>query len=290
MHRPNPCQWACCWKTRSPPVKHRTKTARKPVYHGTKQLVPPRNSQVQKNNTNATLFASQNPLFTIEPRKIAVHLPPISTKSGRFFVGLALVCIALASPAMAQPPPNTTPPCKTNPKTSSPPQQPPCRGNRPPQPDTATSDLLEISFGTAQIFATPELDLATKELLPTTSALFIGEWFFWRSVGLVTLLNLPLSTAKSIRNNQVIESFSPPTLAVGLSWAPVSWAFRETSRFEMQLALLGGALLASDGRLFPLAAFRLRLLQNEGFALYLGAAFAFRVESSALIYGVGHRF
>jgi len=160
----------------------------------------------------------------------------------------------------------------------------------PKRGDAAASEW-ELSFGTSQLFSSGFLeDDQQGETLPTTSALFISEYFFSKRWGFVALFNLPLTPERTLRNGEVISRFAAPTLAAGLEWTPLSWDVREASRLEVQFALMGGAVLAPSGRFFPLSALRLHLLQNEGFALYVGTAFAFRLDTLALIYGIGHRF
>ena len=148
----------------------------------------------------------------------------------------------------------------------------------------------EFSFGTSQLFNAPNTELELKNALPTTSALFIAERFMSQHFGLVGLFNLPLTAERQIVDGELIARFAAPSVALGGTWTPLAWDFRETSRFEIQFALMGGAVLAPRGRFFPLMAARLHLLQDEGFALYAGTAFAVRVDTLALIYGIGHRF
>ncbi len=152
--------------------------------------------------------------------------------------------------------------------------------------------LWEFSFGTSQLFSGQLVeDLSIdQELLPTTSALFIGERLIARRWSLVGLFNLPLTPTRRVVDGELRSEFAAPSLAFGATWTPLMWGFMDKSRFEIQLALVGGGVLKPGGDIFPLTAVRLRLLQDEGFALYLGAAFAFRVDTLALIYGVGHRF
>jgi hypothetical protein len=64
------------------------------------------------------------------------------------------------------------------------------------------------------------------------------------------------------------------------------------SRLELQLAARAGVTIGSSSGdvVVPLAAGRLHFANQAGFALYLGAAFAFRRDTVALLYGIGHRF
>ncbi len=150
---------------------------------------------------------------------------------------------------------------------------------------------VEVSFGTSQLFDSEQELTPGADILPTTSALFIGEYALSMRWNVVGFFNLPLSSNRTItEDGRLKERFAAPALAVGALWTPLIWDFRPTSRLELQTALLGGWVTQRNGRFFPLGAVRLHMVQDEGFALYVGTAVAFRIDTAALIYGVGHRF
>ena len=158
----------------------------------------------------------------------------------------------------------------------------------------AEDPLFELSFGTTQSFVRPDraLDEGTV-LMPTTSATFLGEVFMWPTFRLAALYNIPLSTDRVYVEDELQESITYPSFGLGVSWSPVLYTFRRRSRIEVQMAAFAGATLNLDNpRVFPLLASRVHLMQNAstGVGVYVGTAFAFRVETLSLIYGVGYRF
>jgi hypothetical protein len=104
-------------------------------------------------------------------------------------------------------------------------------------------------------------------------------------------LNLPLGSARTVLVDGTIkDEYAPASTLLGLVGTVARWDIRRNSRLEIQLGALAGRVLVSDGRYFPLTVARVHILQNQGFGLYIGTAFAFRVDTLALIYGAGHRF
>ena len=159
------------------------------------------------------------------------------------------------------------------------------------EPDTAPDHTFELSFGGSQLFDIEPLEVGSKEAIPTTSAVFIYEYFLPWDLHAVTVFNLPLSTFKEIRTDGSIrERHASPSMAAGLAWSGLGFALKEDVRVELQMGLLGGVVLASDGRYFPLGTVRASIRRRDGFGLYVGVAGAFRVDTTALVYGVGHRF
>lgn len=154
----------------------------------------------------------------------------------------------------------------------------------------AEEHTFELSFGQSQLFDIPPLEVTRKDAIPTSSAVFIYEHFLPWDLHTVGLFNLPLSTAKVLTEDGVRERFSPPSLALGLAWSGLGVDIKELVRVEAQFGLLGGVVLSRDGRFFPLGSIRVAIRRKDGFGLYVGAAGAFRVDTFALVYGVGHRF
>jgi len=150
--------------------------------------------------------------------------------------------------------------------------------------------LFEISFGTSQMFNTYLDKLGDEELLPTTSALFLAEYKILSMIGLVAIFNLPLEPFRKIVNGQLESSFAAPSTAFGFSWIPIRWFFKKNLYLETQLGLLGGLVIKKNAVFFPLTAFRIHLVEESGFTIYLGSALAFRLDTTSFIYGIGHRF
>lgn len=155
---------------------------------------------------------------------------------------------------------------------------------------------LEVTFGSAQLFN--HQSVVTKnghveqQVVPVTSALLMLEWLFHDRASVITVFNLPLTTQKTVVDGQVREEFVAPSLSLGARVSALRFDVFAASRLELQLAALAGVTIGSSAgdAVFPLMAGRLHFENRAGFALYLGGAFAFRRDTVAILYGIGHRF
>ncbi|MFT3921264.1 MAG: hypothetical protein QM778_01890 [Myxococcales bacterium] len=118
------------------------------------------------------------------------------------------------------------------------------------------------------------------------------EWLAHPRIAVSSLFNLPLTTQKTVVDGALREEYVAPSVALGVRATALSIEVFEASHLELQFAALGGITIGSrSGDLvFPLAATRIHFSNPGGFALYLGTAFAFRKDTVALLYGIGHRF
>ena len=147
---------------------------------------------------------------------------------------------------------------------------------------------FELTFGNSKLFFT---DKKGDTSLPVSSALFLFEYFLTPTWHLITCMNLPLSNVRTFQGDGTVkEEYAPASILLGVGATLAAWDFRKTSRVEIQIGALAGRVLSSDGRYFPLSVARVHILKDQGFGLYVGTAFAFRVDTLALIYGAGHRF
>jgi hypothetical protein len=160
----------------------------------------------------------------------------------------------------------------------------------------ADQHVLEVTFGSAQLFnrqsVVTKSGRVEEQVIPVSSALLMVEWLFHRRLSLLSLFNLPLDTQKTVIDDQVREEFVAPSLSLGVRVSALSVEVFAASRLELQLAALAGVTIGSSSgdAVFPLAATRLHFANQQGFALYIGGAFAFRRDTVALLYGIGHRF
>jgi hypothetical protein len=163
----------------------------------------------------------------------------------------------------------------------------------PPEPQ-----VLEVTFGSAQLFEdqafTSAGGLVQEQVIPVTSALLMVEWLLRERLSVLSLFNLPLTTQKKLVDGQVQEEFVAPSIALGARFSALRLQVFAASHLELQLAALAGITIgstsASGDTVFPLAAGRIHFSNQNGFALYLGTAFAFRKDTLAVLYGIGHRF
>jgi hypothetical protein len=155
---------------------------------------------------------------------------------------------------------------------------------------------LEVTFGNSQLFAHQSFlgaaGTTREEIIPVPSALLMIEWLWHERFSALTFVNFPLDTQKVVVNGAVQESYDAPSLAVGIRVTAIRFEVFTASRLELQLAALGGVTVGSENgdKVFPLAAGRIHFCNRDGFALYLGGAFAFHKDTAALLYGIGHRF
>lgn len=150
--------------------------------------------------------------------------------------------------------------------------------------------LFELSLADTQFFAANTLSPNLEQIVPTSAALFLAEFFLSYRWRILTFFHLPLGLERSIVDGELKTSYSPPGIAAGLALTPWWKDFRKHKRLEVQVALVGGVFLKRDPSFFPMAAVRLYLLHAEDMGLYLGFAYAFAPGTAGLIYGFGYRF
>jgi hypothetical protein len=176
------------------------------------------------------------------------------------------------------------------------------QGDRAPPSTVAATQpaeethVIEITFGSSQLFN--HQSIVTKsgrvkeEIIPVTSALIMLEWLFHDRFSLASFFNLPLVTQKTVVDGEIREEFVAPSIALGARASALRLDVFAKSRLDLQIAALAGVTLGSSGgdTFFPLVAGRMHFSNQAGFTLYLGTAFAFRKDTVALLYGIGHRF
>jgi hypothetical protein len=156
---------------------------------------------------------------------------------------------------------------------------------------------LELSFSSAEKFYNQSVydptGFITRRAIPVSTLRPTGEWLFAQQrASLFLALDLPLEPRVELREDELIQTYVSPSVLSGLRLALFSLDVLEETKLEMQLEGSLGWLLAPKevNRLFPSAGWRLHVRDVNGFTLFVGLAFEFRLNSLALIYGVGHRF
>lgn len=156
--------------------------------------------------------------------------------------------------------------------------------------------MLEVTFGSSQLFD-PQTVVGSggrvvERTIPVTSALLMVEWLARDRLSVLSLFNLPLTTQKRFVDGEVSEDHVAASIAAGVRVSAIRLRVFAESHLELQLAALAGTTIGSTGedRVFPLLAARIHFANRAGFALYLGGAFAFRKDTLAVLYGIGHRF
>jgi hypothetical protein len=155
------------------------------------------------------------------------------------------------------------------------------------------SHFVEVSFGQAQLYISEYSGGRSEEpLVPVSSALFLGEFLVSERFSAVALVNLPTTSHRTLVDGDVVEDYAAPAVALGVRASPLKQLVIRGAELELQVALLVGRTINSQegDRFFPLLTTRVHFATPDGFTLYLGGATAFVKDTTALIYGVGHRF
>lgn len=157
----------------------------------------------------------------------------------------------------------------------------------------------EFSFGTAQLFVDDvkrkEYQDKDKIILPTTSALFIGEYLMNQDWGFISAFNLPLATQKflikdSISGDHLIEEVASSSLILGSWYSIFDFTLHKTSQVQVEPGLLLSTIFDDEVLFTPSATTRLKLITQAGFTMYVGALTSYGLKGYVLFYGVGHRF
>ncbi len=155
---------------------------------------------------------------------------------------------------------------------------------------------LEFSFGSAQKFFDQSVydpgGIVRSRTIPVTTVSVLGEWLFHPRFSIAALFDLPLEPRSTLVEGQLTQTYVPPSISGGVRASAVSFDILEESHLDWQFFVLLGSTLAgiSGDTVFPTVASRFHLRDDEGFTLYAGASFEFRLARAALVYGVGHRF
>ena len=173
----------------------------------------------------------------------------------------------------------------------------PVTGEGPPTEEISTNQL-ELSFGAALLFADQPLlgsdeEAAEERMVAVTSVMMLGEYLVSERFSLGAALTVPTSTRRRVVKNEIVEDHAPASLALGVGFKPVVVPIlEERSVFQLQLGLLGGRTIRSTrgDQFFPLLLARPAITTPSGYSMYLGAAFAFQLDTLALIYGMSQRF
>lgn len=151
--------------------------------------------------------------------------------------------------------------------------------------------VVEVALGGTQLFAPRALGTDIERVVPTQTSMLMVEWFLHYRWHPALWFNLPTAPRLSFEDGELVQRYVPPALAAGVIWVPVTIPFaKKRHRFELQAGLFGGATLSLDGNFFAIGALRAYVLHESEFGVYVGAAAAPRLDTAALLYGIGYRF
>jgi hypothetical protein len=152
--------------------------------------------------------------------------------------------------------------------------------------------VIEVALGGTQLVAPASLESDLTEVVATQTSMFLVEWYMHYRWHLAAWFNLPTAPRISFVDGEPVQEFVPPALALGVIWVPLTIPFsKKRHRFELHAGLFTGAVLRiPGGNFFALAAVRAYVLHESDFGVYVGAAAAPRLDTAALLYGIGYRF
>ena len=169
--------------------------------------------------------------------------------------------------------------------------------SKPKQKDQMPKPVVELSFGHSQLFNESKYaavrQVGVGGIVPTSSVLFIGEWLTAPRWGVLAVFNLPLTTQQTVNEQgEVFQERVAPSVALGGRYSLLHFDLRPRAMVEVQLTALAGRTIKSlEGDFFfPLAGGRIHIARPSGFAMYMGATWAFQKDTLALFYGAAHRF
>lgn len=151
---------------------------------------------------------------------------------------------------------------------------------------------IEVALGGTQLFAPSTLGSDVENVVPTQTAMLLVEWYMHYRWHLALWFNLPTAPRISFVEGELIQSYVPPALALGVIWVPLTVPFsQKRHRIELHAGLFGGVVVSiNNGNFFAIGAIRAYLLHESDFGVYIGAAAAPRLDTAALLYGIGYRF
>jgi hypothetical protein len=211
-------------------------------------------------------------------------------------VPAAATPVATAVPTAATPVAPSFSSAGTNPPAAAP---PPCRCETTPARNRfrgRRTKHFEFSFGSAELFSnqsvTDPAGIVRQRVIPITALNVMGEYLFHPRLAVMTQFLLPLEPESTLTDGELTLAYVPPALSGGLRATAFYVEAIENAILEGQfLALAGSTIGDLDGDAFyPTLGWRLHMRDLRGFTLYLGGSFAFRQNTTGLLYGVGHRF
>lgn len=127
-------------------------------------------------------------------------------------------------------------------------------------------------------------------VLPTTSALFIGERLWGERWSTIVGFNLPLETQEFIVDGQLVEEVAAKVMSVGQAVRFFSFAFTERSTLSIQFSVLASVIFGEPVEVTPTTGMRVHLATDQGFSMYIGGLASYGLKGSVLLYGVSQRF
>jgi hypothetical protein len=161
---------------------------------------------------------------------------------------------------------------------------------------TKIKKKFELSFGQSLLFISYNQSLNVLNqsaiVVPTSSILLFSVFRPLKRFHIPLFCNIPTESKQYLINGILTNERANPTLGTGIE----AWLFKfplaQKAKLEMNIAALGSTLLTKNHEFIfaPIAAARLRIMQNENFVMYLGSSYSFGINAWGLLYGTGYIF
>ncbi len=155
---------------------------------------------------------------------------------------------------------------------------------------------FELSFGQSILFISnsDQVDLLAKSaiVIPTSSILLFSEFRTLNKVKIPIFCNIPVSAKQFIVDNQIISEHASASYGTGVQFRIFNLEILSKSYMEMEFGPMLSMGNDQKGNLWasPFLAGRLRIRKGENFVMYMGATYAFGINTAGLIYGTGTIF
>jgi len=153
-----------------------------------------------------------------------------------------------------------------------------------------------LSFGSVELFTrqsvTDPTGIIRERVIPITALNVFGEYLLHPRFSVLAQFLLPLEPESTLLDGELSLRYVPPAISGGVRGTVLAFQIMDETTLEAHLFLLGGTTLdsLSDDRFYPTLGWRAHLRDLGGFTMYIGSSFAFRQNTTGLLYGVGHRF
>lgn len=151
----------------------------------------------------------------------------------------------------------------------------------------------EVSLGTTQMFFGWYGEESSQ--IPTSSATLILSRELIGGISAWGVFNLPLTpNRKWIKGEVFEETITPPSIMLGLSYETICYRYGKDKIIGLDTGLSIGRPLTLEGQIFPVGAFRFKLVKGNESTVYVGLTSSPYNPNGdlvwGLIYGMGTKF
>jgi energy-converting hydrogenase Eha subunit E len=164
------------------------------------------------------------------------------------------------------------------------------------QDTTTVKKKVEISFGQSLLFASysKSLNVLTQAaiVIPTSSILIFAVFRPIKRLHIPLFCNIPTESKQYLINGVLTNERANPTIGTGVELKMFDVKLAAAAKIEFNIAALGTSLLTKTRKFVfaPMSAFRLRIVQNNNFVMYLGTSYSYGINTWGIIFGTGYIF